>query len=60
MKGSEVTVEWLEHDPEALREPILIEKPDGLGMRMPHPEFTVADVAEAVGSDTPVEVIGTH
>jgi F-box/leucine-rich repeat protein 10/11 len=58
MKGSEVNVEWVEQDPDALKEPIIIEKPDGLGMRMPQKGFAVADVAEIVGPDTPLEVIG--
>lgn len=58
MEGSDVTLEWLDNDPTALTEPILIEKPDGLGMKMPE-ELTVADVAEIVGEDTAVEVIGS-
>ena len=41
-----------------MTEPILIEQPEGLGMKMPH-DLTVADVGELVGLDTPVEVIGT-
>ena len=56
--GSEVNCEWLEQDPNAFREPIVIEKPDGLGMRMPDKTFTVADVTEIMGPLTPVEVIG--
>lgn len=58
MQGSDITSEWLENDPDALKEPIIIESPEGLGMRMPSKEFTVADVAECVGSETPLEVIG--
>jgi hypothetical protein len=58
LQGSEVNSDWLEQDPEALREPIVIESPEGLGMRMPDKDFTVADVAEVVGPQTPVEVIG--
>ena len=58
LKGSEVTLDWLEQDPEAFKEPIVIESPDGLGMRMPDKDLTVADVAEIVGQQTPVEVIG--
>lgn len=58
LKGSEVNSGWLEQDPEAFREPIVIESPEGLGMRMPNKDFTVADVAEIVGPQTPVEVIG--
>ena len=56
--GSNLTVEWLNDDISALSEPIVIEEPEGLGMSMPSSEFTVSDVAEIVGSDTPVEVMG--
>lgn len=59
MDGSEVTVEWLETDPTAMREPIVIEKPDGLGLKMPE-DITVADIAETLGEDMPVEVIGRY
>ena len=57
MKGADVTLEWLENDESAMKEPVVIEKPDGLGMKMPE-DITVSDVAEIVGEDTPVEVIG--
>ncbi|KAJ6547217.1 JmjC domain-containing histone demethylation protein 1 [Mycena capillaripes] len=57
MHGSEVTVEWLEEDDDAMTEPIVVEQPDGLGMKMPPTDFTVEDVAELVGEETPVEVI---
>lgn len=58
MKGSDVGLEWLENDETAMQEPIVVETPDGLGMKMPPEEFTVDDVAELVGEETPVEVIG--
>ncbi|KAJ6611783.1 hypothetical protein B0H10DRAFT_2165726 [Mycena sp. CBHHK59/15] len=57
MKGSDVTIEWLEDDEDAMTEPIVVEKPDGLGMKMPPTDFTVDDVAELVGEESPVEVI---
>ncbi|TFY68072.1 hypothetical protein EVJ58_g1244 [Rhodofomes roseus] len=57
MKGSEVGVEWLESDESAMKEPIVIESPEGLGMKMPPKSFTVEDVAEVIGKDFPVEVI---
>lgn len=60
MTGVEVGIEWLESDPDAMREPIVIESPDGLGMKMPDPDFTVTDVANMVGRETAVEVIGTY
>ena len=59
MHGSEVAVEWLENDPSAMREPIVIEKPDGLGLKMPE-DIAVADIAEILGPSTPVEVIGKY
>lgn len=59
MKGSEVGIEWLENDENAMKEPIVIESVEGLGMKMPPSEFTVDDVAESLGEDHPVEVIGT-
>lgn len=58
MTGDMLTMEWLETDDSALLEPIVIEDPDGLGMKMPSNDFTVDDVAELVGPDTPVEVMG--
>ena len=41
-----------------MKEPIVVESEEGLGMKMPPSEFTVSDVAEVLGEDTPVEVIG--
>jgi F-box/leucine-rich repeat protein 10/11 len=58
MKGSDLRLEWLETDDSAMREPIVVETPEGLGMKMPPNDFTVDDVVELVGEDTPVEVIG--
>lgn len=58
MKGADVSLQWLEEDESALTEPIIIESPEGLGMKMPSSDFTVDDVAEHVGEETPVEVIG--
>ncbi|KAG6910882.1 hypothetical protein DXG01_006565 [Tephrocybe rancida] len=57
LTGPDVGLEWLEEDPTAMTEPVVIEQPDGLGMTMPSNDFTVDDVAELVGEDTPVEVI---
>ncbi len=58
MQGGDVTLDWLQNDETAMKEPIVIEKPDGLGMKMPE-DITVSDVAEIVGENTPVEVIGS-
>lgn len=60
MQGSELTLEWLANDENAMTEPLLVEKPEGLGMQMPDPELTVADIAQIVGPDTPVEVMGSY
>lgn len=57
MQGADLE-SWLENDENALREPIIIEKPEGLGMKMPPPDLTVEHVAEYIGEDTPLEVIG--
>jgi F-box and leucine-rich repeat protein 10/11 len=59
MKGSDVTMQWLSEDSRALEEPIVIETPDGLDMKMPSPEFTISDVAKVVGEEMPLEVMGT-
>ena len=56
-KGSELE-EWLEQEDDALREPIVIENPEGLGMSMPPNTLRVEDVAGYIGEGTPVEVIG--
>ncbi|KAJ8473833.1 hypothetical protein ONZ45_g16153 [Pleurotus djamor] len=57
MSGGDVGIEWLEEDPTAMTEPIVIDSPEGLGMKMPPSDFTVSDVAETVGDDHPLEVI---
>ncbi|CCM00150.1 uncharacterized protein FIBRA_02177 [Fibroporia radiculosa] len=57
MNGDEVSLEWLDTDETAMREPIVIESSEGLGMKMPSKDLTVEDVAEIIGESTPVEVI---
>lgn len=42
-----------------MKVPFIVEDPEGLDMKMPSPDTTVRDVAEAVGRDYPVDVIGT-
>lgn len=59
MNGADVGLEWLDNDEDAMKEPVVIEHLDGLGMKMPSSKFTVNDVADIVGGDMPVEVIGT-
>jgi F-box and leucine-rich repeat protein 10/11 len=58
LKGNLVGLEWLEEDDAAMREPVVIESPEGLGMKMPPNNFSVEDVVQLIGADTPVEVIG--
>ena len=55
MNGEDVSLEWLEDDETAMTEPIVIEQGDGFGMKMPPSDFTVDQVAEDVGHETPVE-----
>ena len=58
MEGWELTKEWAEKT--GCNEPVVIPKghSDGMGMTMPV-DLTVRKVAELVGEDTRVEVIGT-
>lgn len=35
MKGADLTAEWLWSDPKAMTQPILIEKPEGLDIKVP-------------------------
>lgn len=46
LKGADVGIEWLESDPTAMLQPFIVETPEGLGMKMPDPDFTVDDVAD--------------
>jgi hypothetical protein len=57
MTGRELTKEWAEQT--GCREPVVIPKgeSEGMGMVMPT-DLTVRKVAELVGEDTRVEVIG--
>jgi hypothetical protein len=59
MKGQEVGLQWIEEDENAMKEPVIIEVPDGLRMQMPSSNITVEQIAEKVGPNTPLEVIGT-
>ena len=59
MTGRELTKEWAEET--GCKEPVVIPKgeSDGMGMVMPT-DLTVRKVAELVGEDTKVEVIGSN
>jgi hypothetical protein len=58
LNGNVVGLEWLAEDESAMREPFVVDSPEGLGMKMPPTDFTVDDVVQVIGDDTPVEVIG--
>jgi len=60
MRGSDLIEEWLYNDATAMTEPVIIEKPDGLGMMMPSSSLTVPEIANILGPATPLEVIGLH
>ncbi|KAL0569808.1 JmjC domain-containing histone demethylation protein 1 [Marasmius crinis-equi] len=59
MNGSDLGLEWLEEDEHAMKEPIIVESAEGLGMKMPEGDFGVEDVALLVGENSPLEVIDT-
>ena len=58
MKGKDVNLDWVEGDESAMTEPIAVLDPEGLEMEMPPDDFTVDDIAQLVGEQTPVEVMG--
>ena len=60
MRGSELTLDWLNSNGDALKEPIVIENPEGLGMTMPEAGFEVRDILDILSEETPVEVIGMY
>jgi F-box/leucine-rich repeat protein 10/11 len=60
MEGSDLTEEWLYNDATAMTEPVIIERPEGLGMMMPPSSLTVPEIANILGPETPLEVIGLH
>ncbi|KAJ8261884.1 hypothetical protein GJAV_G00159550 [Gymnothorax javanicus] len=55
MHGSQVTQKYLEK--QGFQYPIALSKPDGLGLRLPPPTFSVKDVEQYVGSDKVIDVI---
>ncbi|TIB70634.1 hypothetical protein E3Q24_02798 [Wallemia mellicola] len=57
MKGEDLTIDWLETDPNSLSEPIVVPDPAGLDMKMPASNTSIDHIAKAVGIDKPVEVI---
>nr|XP_046256472.1 lysine (K)-specific demethylase 2Aa isoform X2 [Scatophagus argus] len=55
MEGRDFTYEFVQRG--GLRDPIIFEKPDGLGIKMPDPDFSVNDVKMFVGSRRMIDVM---
>ncbi|XP_035246899.1 lysine-specific demethylase 2B isoform X1 [Anguilla anguilla] len=55
MDGKDFTYEYVQK--EALRSPLVFKVKDGLGIRMPDPDFTVSEIKGLVGSRRAVDVM---
>uniref|UniRef100_A0A8C7DRH1 Lysine-specific demethylase 2B n=1 Tax=Oncorhynchus kisutch TaxID=8019 RepID=A0A8C7DRH1_ONCKI len=55
MDGKDFTYEYVQR--EALQTPLIFKAKDGLGIRMPDPEFTVSEIKGLVGSRRAVDVM---
>uniref|UniRef100_A0A7N6A9T1 [histone H3]-dimethyl-L-lysine(36) demethylase n=1 Tax=Anabas testudineus TaxID=64144 RepID=A0A7N6A9T1_ANATE len=55
MEGKDFTYEYVQRC--GLRDPIIFEKPDGLGIKMPDPDFSVNYVKTLVGSRRMIDVM---
>ncbi|CAI5681619.1 unnamed protein product [Oreochromis niloticus] len=55
MDGKDFTYAFIQRG--GLRDPIIFEKPDGLGIKMPDPDFSVNDVKMFVGSRRMIDVM---
>lgn len=55
--AAELTDEWLWGE-ESMKEPWVVDEEEGLGMEMPRKDLGIGEIAELVGKDTPLEVIG--
>uniref|UniRef100_A0AAR2JCR0 [histone H3]-dimethyl-L-lysine(36) demethylase n=1 Tax=Pygocentrus nattereri TaxID=42514 RepID=A0AAR2JCR0_PYGNA len=55
MEGKDFTFEYIQRG--GLRDPIIFDRPDGLGIKMPDPDFTVNDVKTFVGSRRMIDVM---
>ncbi|XP_068937687.1 lysine-specific demethylase 2B isoform X2 [Petaurus breviceps papuanus] len=58
MDGKDFNFEYVQR--EALRVPLVFPNPDGLGIKMPDPDFTVRDVKLLVGSRRLVDVMDVN
>ncbi|XP_030643962.1 lysine (K)-specific demethylase 2Aa [Chanos chanos] len=55
MEGKDFTYEYIQRG--GLRDPLIFERPDGLGIKMPDPDFSVNDVKTFVGSRRVIDVM---
>uniref|UniRef100_A0A8C1J3L2 Lysine (K)-specific demethylase 2Aa n=1 Tax=Cyprinus carpio TaxID=7962 RepID=A0A8C1J3L2_CYPCA len=55
MEGKDLTYEYIQRC--GLRDPIIFERPEGLGIKMPDPDFSVNDVKSLVGSRRMIDVM---
>ncbi|XP_075320358.1 lysine (K)-specific demethylase 2Aa isoform X2 [Odontesthes bonariensis] len=55
MEGRAFSYEYIQKS--GLRDPVVFEKPEGLGMKMPDPDFSVNDVKMFVGSRRMIDVM---
>ncbi|TRY83912.1 hypothetical protein DNTS_014657 [Danionella cerebrum] len=55
MEGKDFTLEYIQQ--EGLRDPIIFKEADGLGLKMPDPDFSVSDVKLFVGSRRMIDVM---
>lgn len=58
MRAEDVTVEWIDTDPRAFMQPFIIDEPEGLDMSVLPKDMRVSEIAEIVGPDRPLDVIG--
>uniref|UniRef100_A0A8C3G1D7 [histone H3]-dimethyl-L-lysine(36) demethylase n=1 Tax=Cyclopterus lumpus TaxID=8103 RepID=A0A8C3G1D7_CYCLU len=58
MEGKDFTFEYIQR--EGLRDPIIFDNADGLGIQMPDPDFSVSDVKLFVGSRRIVDVMDVN
>ncbi|KAM6952260.1 lysine-specific demethylase 2A isoform 1-T1 [Lycodopsis pacificus] len=58
MEGKDFTFEYIQR--EGLRDPIIFDRTDGLGIQMPDPDFSVSDVKLFVGSRRIVDVMDVN
>nr|XP_057947286.1 lysine (K)-specific demethylase 2Aa [Doryrhamphus excisus] len=55
MQGKDLTYEYIQRG--GLKDPIIFEETDGLGIKMPEPDFSVSDVKMFVGSRRMIDVM---